>query len=358
MTDKHIILFPSCHIVKGANRSAIYDIQREEVVFVPNDLADFIIKYNGKKYEKIINDISPTDIQTAKEYIEFLLEKELIYLGTNDDKNVIQGISEKYEYFGQISNAIIEVSKFTLDYLDIILSQLDELSCKALQITSYNKKLFIGDLSEIMNKINTYDYLNNIELITPSFGISEYEAISFLRKNLRIDRLVLHSHLSNKIVELPNATILIFTKEKLTSNKCCGNIDISYFTLNLFNFTESKNHNSCLNQKISIDLKGDIKNCPGVNDSYGNIMNTQLKSVCENETFNNKWNITKDQITVCKDCEFRYMCTDCRAYIDDPDDIRSKPLKCGYNPYTNVWEDWSKNPLKEKAKNYYGIYSN
>ncbi len=33
----------------------------------------------------------------------------------------------------------------------------------------------------------------------------------------------------------------------------------------------------------------------------------------------------------------------------------SKPLKCGYNPYTNVWEEWSINPLKQKAIDYYNM---
>jgi len=67
------------------------------------------------------------------------------------------------------------------------------------------------------------------------------------------------------------------------------------------------------------------------------------------------WNITKDQIDICKDCEFRHICTDCRAYIEDPKNIYSKPLKCGYNPYTNDWSDWSANPLKQRTIEYYGM---
>ena len=27
----------------------------------------------------------------------------------------------------------------------------------------------------------------------------------------------------------------------------------------------------------------------------------------------------------------------------------------GYNPYTNEWEEWSTNPLKQKAIEYYGM---
>ena len=71
--------------------------------------------------------------------------------------------------------------------------------------------------------------------------------------------------------------------------------------------------------------------------------------------FKDKWNIAKDQIKICKDCEFRYSCSDCRAYLEIPDDIYSKPLKCGYNPYTTEWEDWNQKSVSFSAIQYYGM---
>jgi hypothetical protein len=35
--------------------------------------------------------------------------------------------------------------------------------------------------------------------------------------------------------------------------------------------------------------------------------------------------------------------------------VYSKPLECGYNPYTCEWEEWSTNPLKQKAIEHYGF---
>jgi len=40
---------------------------------------------------------------------------------------------------------------------------------------------------------------------------------------------------------------------------------------------------------------------------------------------------------VCKDCEFRYVCTDCRAYRADAEDLYSKRARCSYDPYTATW---------------------
>lgn len=44
-----------------------------------------------------------------------------------------------------------------------------------------------------------------------------------------------------------------------------------------------------------------------------------------------------------------------QTYIDNPDDTYSAPLKCGYDPYTCEWEEWSTNPLKQKAIDFYGM---
>ena len=93
--------------------------------------------------------------------------------------------------------------------------------------------------------------------------------------------------------------------------------------------------------------------------SFGNIKDTTLEEALNHPEFKKYWNITKDQIEVCKDCEFRHICTDCRAYTErthfQEDIDLSKPLKCGYNPYTNEWAEWSTNPLKQKAIAYYGM---
>lgn len=88
-----------------------------------------------------------------------------------------------------------------------------------------------------------------------------------------------------------------------------------------------------------IDRYGNIKNCPSIKNEYGNIKSDSIKEVIKNDLFTKYWNINKDQITTCKVCEFRYNCTDCRAFIEDSNDIYSKPSKCSYNPITCTWED-------------------
>lgn len=148
---------------------------------------------------------------------------------------------------------------------------------------------------------------------------------------------------------------IFYHSMKEISVHSCGVISPNLFSITNNTFFESKAFNSCLNQKISIDVTGNIKNCPSMSEHYGNIKETSLISVVEKAQFKKYWNLNKDKISICKDCEFRYICTDCRAYIENPDDIYSKPLKCGYSPYTNKWEDWCTNKLKQKAIQHYNM---
>nr|BFF38224.1 hypothetical protein BACY1_00290 [Tenacibaculum mesophilum] len=88
---------------------------------------------------------------------------------------------------------------------------------------------------------------------------------------------------------------------------------------------------------------------------YGNLKDTKITDVIRQESFTKFWAINKNQIETCKDCEFRFNCTDCRAFVENPKNLYSKPLKCGYDLNTCHWEDWSSNPLKEEAIKHYGL---
>ena len=110
-----------------------------------------------------------------------------------------------------------------------------------------------------------------------------------------------------------------------------------YFFTNLSLFSEAQSFNSCLNRKISVDEYGEIRNCPSMPRSYGHVSDTSLHSALAHSGFREVWEVNKDQVEVCRDCEFRYICTDCRAYITEPANRFSKPSKCTYDPYTARW---------------------
>ncbi|MDZ4204220.1 MAG: SPASM domain-containing protein, partial [Bacteroidales bacterium] len=85
-------------------------------------------------------------------------------------------------------------------------------------------------------------------------------------------------------------------------------------------------------------IDGTVKNCIVMNKGFGNIRETSIEAILKTSDICNFWAITKDDIEICKDCEFRYICKDCRAFVTNPGDIKSQPSKCKYNPYIAKWD--------------------
>lgn len=156
----------------------------------------------------------------------------------------------------------------------------------------------------------------------------------------KIGRVLLFNakSISKEELTLPDRIHVIDT-EKI-GHESCGYIGSDIFSLNIETISESQNYNTCLNRKLSVDINGSIKNCPSILESFGNINDVspeELVDVVKSKLFQKYWRIKKDDIKICRDCEFRHICTDCRVYREDEEDIYSKPLKCGYNPYIAKW---------------------
>lgn len=242
---------------------------------------------------------------------------------------------------------------------DVLLQQICDLRIKYLQIRF--SELELNDMIKAIRKlsllndssINELSLVANYDLQLVTFIKANYYSIS--NKFLHF---ILHSSDEQDSQTLEHVQLSII-KNKITIPLSCGLINLKNINLNRNFYLEAKQHNTCLNKKVSIDVKGNIKNCPSMFQSFGNIKDTTLENALNHPEFKKYWNLTKDNIEVCKDCEFRYICTDCRAYTEQTNFNNgldtSKPLKCGYNPYTGEWEEWSTNSLKQKAIEYYGM---
>lgn len=117
------------------------------------------------------------------------------------------------------------------------------------------------------------------------------------------------------------------------------------------NFTASKTQfehyyssHSCLAGKITITDRGDVLPCIFSRDQVvGNIREQgSLQSVIEGERIKDTWKTTKDDVLVCQDCEYRYVCFDCRPLSQGASngngDYKTAPYpRCTYNPYKGEW---------------------
>lgn len=110
------------------------------------------------------------------------------------------------------------------------------------------------------------------------------------------------------------------------------------FVANKEFYERSISQNSCWFGKVAITNEGDILPCVFARDQIaGNIKDQSLKSIVENNIFK-FWNLTVDKIETCKDCEYRYLCHDCRPWAYGfTGNLYAKSPRCTYDPYTGEW---------------------
>lgn len=351
MKNNYFKLFANCIPVMGSERSIICDLQRFNFVFIPNILFEILTEHSEKNildikffyengYDKIIDD-----------YFKYLFENELGFY--TSEPYLFPKLDETWKTPSVINNAIIDIDNdLSFNFINIK-NELDKFNCKGLELRFYSI-CSIDYLNKILNYFKDSRLQHILVYFKYSSEINEKDYKKLLINNKKVIGIILHSSYKSTNLETID-TEIIHTLQTINSENHCGLVQTNYFSINIDTFFESKKHNNCLNKKLAIDKDGNIKNCPSMQESYGNIKDTTIEQALNHPNFKKYWNITKDQIEVCKDCEFRHICTDCRAYIEEPENQYSKPLKCGYNPYTNEWSKWSTNPLKQKAIEFYGM---
>lgn len=334
--EQLLILFESCFPVKGYNRSTIIDLNRQQSYFIPNSLYDLLIKHKNKSLGEVKKLYNDQESKIIRDYFRFLEDREL--LNSSNDTHNFKKLILDWETPSIITNAIICYKRYLYN-IKLVYRELEKLGCEAIQVRLF-EETSINELYTLTESL-TESSIQEVEVILPY--THEYKSTSKLRKffekNVRVSRLLISGAPSRytEVIHKEIGNTVSFIPGKITDNSFCGVIHPNNFSINTTFFTEAISHNTCLNRKISIDENGDIKNCPSMLKSFGNIKDTKLAEVLKNDEFTAAWSISKDSINVCRDCEHRYTCLDCRAYHSN-ERSNYHPLKCNYNPYIAKWK--------------------
>jgi len=339
MVDNIIVPVAECPVVKGCKRSIIYDLSRTNFNFIPNDLYFLLNKYAYQSINDIKKDYPIENYEIIDEYFKFLLDNEYIFFCDKNDKDFFSKIDFQFEEPNKISNAIICISQYTFSSIREIIKQLEDLNCKYIQLIFYD----FFDL-ENTNKILSYfdrSIINAIDLYFTTCNLSNEVISNIVKGNLRIRSFVIFNSTEDKIItpkEQKSGIIAYNSSDiNLKELELIKNIKY-YFNVNVELFSEAQKYNVYYNKKISIDYSGKIKNCISNEKNFGNITNTKLSDIIEDKKFNYLWNINKDKIETCKDCEFRYMCIDPRIPERNTKNCWKCKSECRYNPYIAKWE--------------------
>jgi len=350
---KHVLLFTDCVPVEGHTASAIYDLTRGRISTFPSEYFPLFKLFRTHRLGQLLDTFPEEDRANFHDFLDFLLSNE--YVTFVDELAPFPEIPSAWDSPCSIENAIIDVNTQRHDYRKII-SELDALGCEHLQVRSYSPVFTVSDLVDLA-RLCRGTSIQTLQAVIPHDPMkSDDDYVSVLTSNRILVGLAVHSASQDRRIRVDYgaqgtsaklvAVEIEMTTKKLESDLDCGSITKKQLLRpSTPTFNELHHFNGCLNRKISIDENGQVRNCPAMGRTFGHHQSVTLSDIVAAPSFQRAWTARKDEIKVCQDCQYRYACTDCRAFLEDPDSEDSKPLKCGYDPYTDSWTDWQGRPV-------------
>lgn len=333
--NKKFHLFTNCKIVKGASRLILCDLQKGNFIYLSDGLLEILTDHKSKTIGDILNIYDEENESVINEYFDFLVvcDYGFLYQTGQNPETEFPEMNTQFDAPHKISDAILDINKGSNHDYRLIFSELSVLGTKNLQIRCFDSMQF-SEITDILDKTRNLRFKYIHLIIKHNASVAEFYGTLSMNYPA-IGLVTIHSAPVVKEIKLGTQRFYEFIPQVIESELCCGRVSSSGFTVTSDHFFESANFNTCLNKKISIDKNGYIRNCPSMKQHYGKFPDNSMLDIAFSKEFTNIWNIHKDKIKVCKDCQFRYICTDCRAYLDDNYD---KPKYCKYDPYLDTWE--------------------
>jgi SPASM domain peptide maturase of grasp-with-spasm system len=330
-------LFSNCVPVKGASRSILYDLQRGRYDFIPNILAEILTAFDGRAISEVKAAYGNRHDAIIEDYFRFLEEQEYIF--ETEEPELFPHIDRQFETPCEITNAILEIGAHsTIDYAAVF-DQLDALTCQVVEIRFFFKA-DAGRISEVLAATQS-GKLRSVELLLEyAEKLSPDDIKTIVGANPRISRISIFSAPANEVTYADRfeQVPVLYTSSALRHESAVHPVNPAYFVCSLNYFLEAITFNTYFHRKVAITSGGEIRNYPA-GKLFGNVSRDGLQEIVGREEFRTLWYARKDEIHVCRDCEFRYMCTDSREPVKNEQGEYMHASACSYDPYTMRWEN-------------------
>jgi len=321
--EKEVVtLFKNIIPVKGYSRSILYDLYMEDYVFISNETYNLLQERNF--------------IFTASELIYFpelqrLLENNFLHLISNDELSLFPELSLYWDHPHEINNIVIEFNLENLEYI-IRLS-----TCKSYCIIFEDYVQFTTNIKRLHDLIVSQKLLT-IEVVIRDFKNKEIANFDFKFFNenskLAFHRVFIFNSAEHSIFRIHETLFVFLNYSQIDEDK-----DIYQHIVNIKLFTEAQNHNTFYNRKLFIDKDGKIKHTLHSDEVLVNLADVKsFRDLLNLKDLSKYWYISKDQVDVCMDCEFRYMCIDSAIINKRADNTYYRSIECNYNPYISKWD--------------------
>lgn len=336
--NSYITLYPNIIPVRGFNRSTLMDLYMGNYQFIPNYLCDFLIS-NKRKNLRREDFLDLSELEEDKneilELIQQLIAKDYLLETDMELLKALRVEEPNKTEDSLIADCIIELSSISDWGINLFFSEINRIGVKFLEIRFLDFIAFERHFKTIELAIKDHS-LEFVHLLVPFDENLKKWVYGSLNQFSRLNLLTVYN--TNHSFDTKDCSFQVtFSTQTSIDQNQCGCISPNYFNINVLNYYYNRKVNNCLAYKLSIDQYGEIRNCPSKKESFGKMRGFDLEKIVQLKTFQKEWHITKESILICSDCEFRWMCSDCRVFIQDESNIYSKPSKCGYNPYISKW---------------------
>src|SRR5580658_1804710 len=160
--DQYINLYADCFAVRGACKSAIYDLTRHEIVRFPSAFLDVLEAAQNDTVDSVLSRAQDEQSRESMlEFFELLIQKEFINLSVSP--RMWPGIRELWDSPCQIQNAIIDIKDQAHDF-ESIFGQLDKLGCEIVQIRCFTNLHSLDEMRNIV-ALACHTSIQGIELL-------------------------------------------------------------------------------------------------------------------------------------------------------------------------------------------------
>lgn len=331
-------LFENCKLVKGKNRSVIYDLQRNAFDYIPISLHDIIELNRGKTFSEIKAGFSNEDSYVLIEYFNFLYKNEYVFF-SDLDINFFPPLSQVFLKPYNIYNLIIDIEENDEEHLNSLYNIINNELIESLTIRFKSKEINMNNILYVLNFFNDTPCKIFHLFIDDSVKINDVEFNNLINTNQRIS-FILKYNAKKETFKKYTKGVLLKTKVNIFNEAFVNVKSISDFYINLDLYNESLQFNSYYHRRFYIDSTGNIRRFEKDLINFGNISNTKLSDLYNyDEEFKTLWDIKKDEIYLCNVCEYRYMCTDSRLPLSrNEDNLWVLDGECNYNPLTSEWK--------------------
>lgn len=293
--------------VKGKEKSAIYNLQRSGVKYIPNSLHEILQKMENQSIQEIREEIADEEKEIFDSYVDFLLISDFGFVTNNPEE--YPKMPMQWKSPNKINVTVIEYDCTTAKYnLEDVFQQLDNLLCPHLEMRLKIRNF--SDLEEI-SKLTEGLVFRSIGLFIEYEASLKNKIDTLFHNNEKLEYIIIYNspeiYYSEQFPERIN-----YIQEDIYEHLTHQRFPQNNYIVSVKYFTEAQQFHTYYNKRICIDWNGNIKNCLLHTKKFGNINEVELQDVISNPEFTELWFIHPDKVIDYKDDEMRY----CKFYTE------------------------------------------